>query len=381
MKVPILDLAAQYVALREELESAVEGVLASGRFILDSEVQALEHEIGELLGAPHAVACASGSDALLLALMALDIGPGDEVITSPFTFFSTAGSIHRLGARPVFADIEPDTFNLDPEQVARRLSPRTRAVVPVHLFGRLARMEPILEVCAPRRIAVIEDAAQAFGARAGGRAAGTFGVLGCFSFYPTKNLGGAGDGGMLVTGDGALAERLRRLRAHGAADNYYHDEVGLNSRLDELQAAILRVKLRHIDEWNLARRRHAEAYDRLLGGVAQIPSPAPPGAHVYHRYTVRVPHRDGVRQRLAASGIESAIYYPVPLHLQKCFVDLGYKAGDFPCAEAAARDVLSLPIYPELSSEALHYVADTVRAVVQPEAARAAPAVPTRVLS
>jgi dTDP-4-amino-4,6-dideoxygalactose transaminase len=360
MKVPLLNLQAQYGVLREELDAAVGRVLASQQFILGREVEPLEQEICAFTGAGRAVACASGSDALLLALMALDVGPGDEVITTPFSFFATAGVIHRLGARPVFADIEPETFNLDPEQLPRRINARTRAIVPVHLYGRMANMEAILEVAAACRIPVVEDAAQALGAHTRSGHAGTLGAVGCFSFYPTKNLGGAGDGGMAVTNDDRLAGRLRRLRVHGATDRYLHAEVGLNSRLDELQAAVLRVKLRRLEEWNRARRRHAQEYTRLLGDRVAAPAPAPEGAHVYHQYVVRVPDRDRVRRHLAERGVETAVYYPLPLHLQECFAYLGHQEGDFLQAEAAAREVLALPLYPELTEDARHYVASAV---------------------
>lgn len=360
MKVPQLNLQAQYTPLQEEIAAAVRRVLASQQFILAREVEGFEREVAAYTGAVHAVACASGSDALLLALMALDVGPGDEVITSPFTFFSTAGSIHRLGARPVFADIESDTMNLDPQAVAGRISSRTRAIIPVHLYGRLSKIEELVGMAANCRIPVVEDAAQALGACLGGRMAGTFGAVGCYSFYPTKNLGGAGDGGMLVTGDTRLADRLRRLRTHGSKRRYYHSEVGLNSRLDEIQAAILRVKLKCLDGWNLARRRHAAFYTRALRGAVQVPAPAPEGSHIYHQYTIRVPDRDALRRRLAERGIETAVYYPLPLHLQECFAYLGHREGDFPQAEAAAREVLSLPLYPELSGEEREYVASAV---------------------
>ena len=357
MEVPLLDLQAQYAPLREEIEAAVRRVLDAQQFILGREAAKLEEEVSAYAGGARAVACASGSDALLLALMALDVGPGDEVITSPLSFFSTAGTIHRLGARPVFADIAEDTFNLDPAEVERRLGPRTRAIVAVHLYGRLAPMEEILALADKAGIPVVEDAAQALGARRGNRAGGTLGRLGCFSFYPTKNLGGAGDGGMVVTGDAALESRLRRLRNHGAEDRYYHREVGLNSRLDEVQAAVLRVKLRRLEEWNRARRERAACYDRLLGGLVRTPAPAPEGAHVYHQYVIRVPDRDRLRRSLAGQGVGTAVYYPVPLHLQPLYSALGYKPGDLPESERAAREVLSLPVYPELTAEQIERVA------------------------
>ena len=360
MKVPQLDLAAQHASLGGELEAAVLRVLASGRFILGPEVESLEREMAAYTGAPHAIACASGTDALLLALMALDIGPGDEVITTPFTFFATAGVIHRLGARPVFVDIEPESFGLDPDQLARRVNSRTRAILPIHLYGRLARMEPILEMARNCHLPVVEDAAQAIGARLGDRMAGALGALGCYSFYPTKNLGGAGDGGMILTADARLAERLRRLRVHGAEDRYLHSEVGLNSRLDEFQAAILRVKLRHLESWNHARRQKAAVYTRLLQDAVATPDPGPEGSHVFHQYVIRVRDRDALQAHLAAHGVEAAVYYPWPLHLQKCFAYLGHQPGDFPQSEQAAREVLALPLYPELPPAAQEHVAALV---------------------
>lgn len=360
MKVPQLNLAGQYAALREETEQAVLRVLASQQFILGPEVEALERDVAAYAGAAYAVACASGTDALLLALMALDVGPGDEVITSPFTFFATAGCIHRLGAKPVFADIEPDSFNLDPKQVARRINSKTRAIVPVHLYGRIANMDEIVSMARGCQIPVIEDAAQALGARLAGRMAGTFGAVGCYSFYPTKNLGGAGEGGMVVTNDARLADRMRRLRSHGSHERYFHDEVGINSRLNEIQAAVLRVKLQRLEDWNRARREHAARYDEALRGVVEVPGRAPAGSHVYHQYVVRTRGRDELREHLTGRGIGTAIYYPLPLHLQKCFAHLGHAAGDFPQAEAAAQEVLALPMYPELTDEARNYVSSTI---------------------
>ena len=365
MRVPHLDLQAQYASIREEVEAAVGRVLASQRFVLGEEVRGLEAEIGTLAGtaagAAHAIGCASGTDALWLALMALGVGAGDEVITSPFTFVATAAVIHRLGARPVFADIEPGTFNLDPAAVARCINSRTRAIVPVHLYGRLARIEEFVDMGRSCQVPVVEDAAQAIGARRRGWMAGSFGTIGCYSFYPTKNLGGAGDGGMLVTPDARLADRLRRLRAHGETERRYeHDEVGLNSRLDEIQAAVLRVKLRRLEEWTQSRGRHAAAYTEALRGAVETPAPAPEGEHVYHQYVIRAADRDGLRRRLAERGVATAVYYPVPLHLQKCFAYLGYQPGDLPHAEAAAREVVALPIYPELSDAARDYVATVV---------------------
>lgn len=361
MKVPQLDLAAQHAALGPELAEAVQRVLAAGRFILGREVEALEQELAAFTGTAHAVACASGTDALLLALMALNVGPGDEVITSPFTFVATAGAIHRLGARPVFVDIDPQTYALDPNQLARRINSRTRAILPIHLYGRIGPIEEILEIARHCHIPVVEDAAQAIGARLGGRMAGTFGALGCFSFYPTKNLGAAGDAGLVVTGDARLATRLRRLRVHGQDGRYISSEVGINSRLDELQAAVLRVKLRRLERWNQARREKAARYTRLLANTVATPDPGPDGAHVFHQYVIRVQGRESLAERLAQNGVDTAVYYPVPLHLQKCFAYLEHRPGDCPQAEAAAAQVLALPIYPELPETAQEHVAGVIR--------------------
>ena len=361
MKVPQLDLAGQHAALGGELTEAIGRVVASGRFILGPELDGLEEELAAYTGAAHAIGCASGTDALLLALMALDVGPGDEVITSPFTFVSTAAVIHRLGARPVFVDIDPRTYALDPDQLARRINSRTRAILPVHLYGRIGSLEPVLEVARHCQVPVVEDAAQALGARLGGRMAGTFGAIGCYSFYPTKNLGAAGDGGLVVTNDARLAGRLRRLRVHGQEDRYVYREVGINGRLDELQAAVLRVKLRRLESWNQARREKAALYTRLLGNSVETPDFGPEGAHVFHQYTIRVGDRKELARRLAGQGVETGVYYPVALHLQACFAYLAYQKGDCPQAEAAAEQVLSLPLYPELPAEAQEYVVGIIR--------------------
>ena len=360
MNVPLLDLKAQYGAIREDVRRAVDGVMDSQYFILGPEVAALEEEVAAYVGAPHAIGCASGTDALLLALMALDVGPGDEVITSPFTFFATAGSIWRLGATPVFVDIEAETFNIDPEAVGAATTDKTKAVIPIHLFGQCAEMGPLLDAAGD--IPVIEDAAQALSAAYRGTRAGAIGTIGCFSFFPSKNLGGFGDGGMLTTGDDTLAERLRRLRVHGAEKKYYHGEVGLNSRLDALQAAVLRVKLPHLDGWSDARAANAARYGELLAG-ASVTTPVARDhcRHVYNQYTLRVPNRDAVMAGLKDRGIGCAIYYPVPLHLQQCFAALGYREGDLPVSERAAAEVLSIPVYPDLTGEMQQYVADAVR--------------------
>ncbi len=354
--IPFLDLKGQYAGIRHEVMEAVTRVLESQHFILGPEVEALEKEIGALTGCSHAVGCASGSDALILALLALEIGWGDEVITTPFTFVASAGSIARVGAKPVFVDIDGETFNISPKAIEKAMTSRTKAILPVHLFGQAAEMGEINEIAAERHIPVIEDAAQAIGARYEGRAAGSLGVMGCFSFFPSKNLGGAGDGGLVTTNDAKLAERLRLLRVHGARKKYEYELLGMNSRLDALQAAILRVKLRHLEEWAAARRRNAERYRELfreyrLESLVTPPATAPRFLHVYNQFTIRVKERDALREYLQGRGIPTEIYYPKPLHLQKAFAHLGHKAGDFPEAEAAAQEVVSLPIYPELTEE------------------------------
>ena len=353
---PFLDLKVQYAAIRQEVLDAVTRVLESQHFVLGPEVEALEEEMSALTGCGHAIGCASGSDALVLALLALEIGRGDEVITTPFTFVATAGSIARVGAKPVFVDINPETFNISPRAIEKAITSRTKAIMPVHLFGLPAEMNEISEIAATRRIAVIEDAAQAIGARYEGRAVGSLGMLGCFSFFPSKNLGAAGDGGLVTTNDAVLAERLRLLRVHGAREKYEYELLGMNSRLDALQAAILRVKLRHLDQWVAGRRRNAERYGELfhefrLESAVKLPV-APPGlTHVYNQFTVRVRERNALRENLQSRGISTETYYPKPLHQQEAFAYLGHKRGSFPESEAASLEVLSLPIYPELTEE------------------------------
>lgn len=366
IRIPLLDLKAQYAAIGGEIDAAVRRVFESQQFILGPDVAALEEEVAAYCGARHAIGCGSGTDALLLALRALDIGPGDEVLTTPFTFFATAGAIANAGARPVFADIDPRTFNLDPAQAREVLErrPRVRAILPVHLYGLCADMDPLLETARRRGIAVIEDAAQAIGAEYRGRRAGSMGAIGCFSFFPTKNLGGAGEGGILTTGDDSLAGRLRALRVHGSRTRYFHDEVGTNSRLDTLQAAVLRVKLRHLEEWTARRIALADLYRttlRRLGTPILTPElPAYPARHVFHQFVIRAPQRDRLREFLLSHGIGAEIYYPLPLHRQKCFDGLGYPEGAFPESERAAREVLALPVYPELSSADIAEVCETI---------------------
>lgn len=356
--VPFIDLVAQYQSIREEIREAVDRCFENQSFILGDEVTQLEQEIARYCDARHAIACASGTDALILALMALGVGPGDEVITSPFTFFASASSIHRLGARPVLVDIDPESFNLCPVQVEKSISARTKAIMPVHIFGQCADMEPLWRLSTQHKIPIVEDAAQAIGAEYRGRRAGVLGSIGCFSFFPTKNLGGAGDGGIMTTDDSELAARLRRLRVHGDTGGYNHVEVGFNSRLDAVQAAVLRVKLRHLDAWTAARNRNAQQYAEALHNAGlpmglELPVVLPDRRHVFNQYTTRVTggQRDAVMQSLRARQIGCAVYYPIPLHLQKCFDYLGYRPGDLPEAERAAAEVLSLPIYSELPAE------------------------------
>jgi dTDP-4-amino-4,6-dideoxygalactose transaminase len=366
-RVPLLDLRAQHRTIRDEVLAALRRVVDAQAFILGEEVEALERELAEYCGTRFAIGCASGTDALLLALLALGIGPGDGVVIPPFTFFATAGAVVRAGARPLFADVEASTFNLDVDRAAVLACslPRVRAVIAVHLFGACADMDPLREVAARRGIALIEDAAQAIGAEYKGRRAGALADVGCFSFYPSKNLGGYGDGGLLTTNDPALAERLRALRVHGSRERYVHEWVGFNSRLDALQAAVLRVKLRHLDEWTEARRRHADYYRRRFAelDLPVVAPSAPPYAtrHVWNQFVIRAPERDRLREHLSRMGIGTEIYYPVPLHLQPCFRDLGYRPGDFPVSEQLTREVLALPIYPELTEEQLETVIEAVR--------------------
>ncbi len=353
--VPLIDLVEQFETQRDDVMEAVERVFSKQGFILGEEVAGLENEIAAHCDSRFAIGCASGTDALVLALMALDIGPGDEVITTPFTFFATASSIVRAGARPVFVDIDPQTYNLDPEAVAAAVTTRTKAIMPVHLYGQCADMQPIWRVAVRHGLSVIEDSAQAIGAKYDNRCTGVLGTIACFSFFPTKNLGGAGDGGMLSTDDPDLNARLRRLRVHGDVGRYDHVEVGFNSRLDALQAAVLRVKLRKLDEWTEGRRANAARYDQAfasMGLQGQITTPItlPQNHHVYNQYCVRVHdgHRAALMNQLKTNQIGHAVYYPAPLHLQTCFKSLGYQVGQFPEAERASREILALPIYAEL---------------------------------
>jgi dTDP-4-amino-4,6-dideoxygalactose transaminase len=354
VNVPLLDLVAQYRTIKDEVLPAALAIIEAQQFIMGPAIPQLEAEIARLSHARHGIGCASGTDGLLLPLKALDLKPGDEVITTPFTFFATAGTIHNAGGTPVFVDIEPGTFNIDPAAVEAALTPRTRALEPVHLFGQMADMERLLAIAQPRGIPVLEDACQAIGARrrVGGawRMAGELGWVTGYSFFPSKNLGGWGDGGMMVTSDDQIAERLRKLRLHGGAKQYHHDEVGTNSRLDTLQAAVLLAKLPHLGSWSAKRREHAAYYGQALADVPGVRTPVvdPANEHIFHQYTLRVERRDALQAHLKAKGIGSAVYYPIPLHRQPCFAHLGYKAGSMPVSERAALEVISLPIYPEL---------------------------------
>jgi len=364
--IPMLDLRAQFAPIADEICAALDDVLGSQQFILGPQVAALEEEVARACGRRFGVGVASGTDALLLGLRACGIGPGQDVIVPAFTFVATAGAVTALGARPVFADIEPRTFNLDPVEIERKLTAKTRGVIVVHLYGLPAEMDPILEVAARLGLRVIEDNAQAIAASYKGRKTGSLGEMGCLSFYPSKNLGAYGDAGMIVTDSEEVAARLRRMRHHGQATKYVSEEQGWNSRLDEIQAAVLRVKLRHLDGWKLARQAHAQQYTALLGVVPAVVTPfVPEGCeHVYHQYTIRVPGRDHMQKFLAERGIASTVYYPVPLHLQPLYSALGYKRGDLPAAERAAEEVLSLPMYPELTPEQIQRVADAVAAAL-----------------
>ena len=377
--VPLLDIGRGNEPLRDEILAAIAAVVDSGRFLHGPDCSSLEQTVAELSGAGHAIGCASGSDALLLALMALEIGPGDEVIVPSFTFFATASAVWRLGATVVFADMEPHTFNIDPRRIATALSPRTKAIIPVHLFGQCADMDPICEIARRKNLWVIEDAAQAIGAKYKQRGAGSIGHIGCFSFYPTKNLGGFGDGGMLTTGDAELADKLRLLAGHGMRPRYHHHVVGINSRLDTIQAAVLDVKIKHLADWAAARRENAARYHELfatanLAGDLSLPTTDEACEHVWNQYALRVGggRRDALRTWLSEAGVGTEIYYPIPLHLQPCFRALGYREGDLPETERAAREVLNLPIFPELTAAEQQAVVDSIARFARQQCASAA---------
>src|SRR5688572_11573226 len=371
--VPLLDLKAQFAPLRDDVLEAIARVCDSQRFILGSEVDGLERELEAFLGIPHAVGVSSGTDALLAALMALDIRAGDEVVTTPFSFFATAGSIARLGARPVFVDIDRATFNIDAGKVASAMTSKTKAIMPVHLFGQSADMAPILEISERFGVPVVEDAAQAIGTCYRSRPVGGIGTIGCFSFFPTKNLGAFGDAGLVTTSDGSLASKLRAIRQHGGEVKYRHNFVGANFRLDALQAAILRVKLPHLDGWTAARQRNAERYEILfktadLGCTVTLPARSSDSTHIYNQFVIRVPERDRLRAHLLSNGIGTEVYYPVPLHLQPCFRELGYLVGSLPVAETAADEALALPIYGELTEAQQSWVVEAIRNFFQQKA-------------
>jgi dTDP-4-amino-4,6-dideoxygalactose transaminase len=366
VNVPLLDLKTQYTRIQPEIMKMLEEVCAKQHFILGSHVEQLERTLAKFIGAEHAIGVASGSDALLLSLMELDIQPDDEVLTVPFTFFASTGVISRLHARPVFVDVCADTFNLEPTQLAEKITPRTKAILPVHLFGQCANMEAINKVADAHGIPVIEDACQAIGAARNGIRAGAFGRTGCFSFFPSKNLGAFGDGGLITTHDSQVAERLRLMRVHGSRSEYHHHLIGMNSRLDALQASVLQVKFQYLADWTTKRQNNAESYRRLfheygLDDRVTLPVVAPGNTHVYNQFTIRTPKRNDLSAYLTKKNIGNRIYYPVPLHLQECYETLGYHKGDFPVAEQAAQEVLSLPIYPELTPEQITHVADTIK--------------------
>jgi dTDP-4-amino-4,6-dideoxygalactose transaminase len=367
MNVPMLDLVAQYKTIKDDVLPAMMQVIETQQFIMGASIPQLEAEVARLSHAKHGVGCASGTDALLLPLKALNLKPGDEVITTPFTFFATAGTIHNAGGTPVFVDIHADTFNIDPAAVKRAITPRTRAIMPVHLYGQMADMLELMAIAKARGIKLIEDAAQAIGARrkidGEWRMAGELGWVTGYSFFPSKNLGAWGDGGMMVTSDDAAADRLRKLRLHGGAKQYHHDEVGTNSRLDTLQAAVLLAKLPHLAAWSGKRREHAAYYAKAFTDVPEVKTPVtdPANEHIFHQYTIRAERRDELQAHLKKEGIGHAVYYPIPLHRQACFAHLGYKEGSLPVSEQAAHEVLSLPIYPELTRAQLDRVVDAVR--------------------
>ena len=365
---PLLDLRSQFTQIRQEVMAEVARVCESQELILGETVRRFEQAVAAYCSAPHAIGCASGSDALTLALMAYNIGPGDKVLTVPFTFFATAGSIAQLGATPVFVDVEPDTFNIDIPKTIQLLDSTDgiRAIIPVHLYGGCADMDPLCAAARERNIPVIEDAAQSIGAEYQGRRAGSLGHIGCFSFYPTKNLGAFGDAGLLTTHDPELASKLSALRVHGSSRRYYHEWIGINSRLDALQAAVLNVKLRYLDQWTSARQAHAARYTRLFSELGVPVKPLVPAGyqtrHVYNQFVITCDRRDALRQSLTDNGIGSEIYYPLSLHLQTCFRHLGYREGDFPVSEELTRRVLALPVYPELTSDDIDFVVDRIAA-------------------
>ncbi|WP_028776627.1 DegT/DnrJ/EryC1/StrS family aminotransferase [Shimazuella kribbensis] len=361
-KIPLLDLTEQYNGIREEVRDAIDRVLESGHYILGPETKAFEAEVAEFCGVKHAIGVGNGTDALQLVLDAAGVKEGDEVITTPFTFFASAEVVSQLKATPVFVDIDPKTYNLDVEQLKKAITPKTKAIIPVHIFGQPAEMDQIMELADEHNIFVLEDAAQAIGSEFKGKRIGSWGHAATFSFFPTKNLGGYGDGGMIVTNDDELAAKLRILRVHGSSPKYYHSMIGYNSRLDEIQAAALRIKLRHLDDWNNARAEKAEYYNKKL---AELPIVTPHHAenrkHIYHLYNVQTEDREGLMAHLKENGIASGIYYPLPLHLQEVYKELGYKEGDLPNAETISQKIFALPLYPELEEETIDHIVQVVR--------------------
>lgn len=364
MRVPMLDLSEQYASLKEEVLTKMDQVMSSSRFILGDNVKTLEADIASYSGVKYGIGVANGSDALHISLQACGVSEGDEVITTPFTFFATAGAIARAGATPVFVDIDPVTFNIDPSKIEGAITEKTKAIIPVHLYGQTADMDPIREIAEKHNLYIIEDAAQAIGATYKGRKTGELGDTACFSFFPTKNLGAYGDAGMVVTNNEDLAEKMRVIRVHGSKPKYYHHVLGYNSRLDELQAAVLNVKFKHLDQWSQLRREHASAYTSLLkaelGDLIATPGEAEDRFHVFHQYTLRVKDRDKLQAFLKENGVDTMVYYPLPLHVQPVFKELGYKEGDFPESEKAAKEAISLPMFPELKKEQIEYVVENV---------------------
>ena len=366
MTVPLLDLQRQYATIKNEIDDAVMRVVASQRFILGPEVEAFEEVLGRYTGAKHSIACASGTDAILLALKALKLAPGDEVVIPSFTFFATAGAVWNTGLKPVFADIDPQSFNMTADHVRAALTPRTRAIVVVHLYGQMAPMADLMKLAEEKDLFIIEDAAQSLGARQQYNGSevqsGTIGHVGCYSFFPSKNLGAFGDGGHMVTNDDLLADRLKKLRVHGGRQMYHHEMVGTNSRLDALQAAVLSAKLPHLDAWTERRRKNAAEYDRALDGLASVQRPTIERGnyHVFNQYTLRVGNRDALKATLDEQRIGNAIYYPLPLHLQECFAELGYQRGELPESEKAAQEAISIPVFPELTADERQRVVDVI---------------------
>lgn len=362
MKLHMVDVVGQYQKIKPEIDSAIHKILDAGTFVLGKEVGEFECQIAGYLGVKYAVGCASGTDALQVAMMALDIGPGDEIITTPFTFVATTETIVLLGAKPVYVDIDPKTFNIDPGKIETAITPRTKAIIPVHLYGQAAAMDSIMEIARKHNLKVIEDSAQALGAAYKGKKVCTFGDVACISYFPSKNLGAFGDAGMVVTNDIALGEKMRMIIVHGSKQRYHHEILGVNSRLDTLQAVILSVKLHYLDQWNTARRRASSRYNELLKGTpVEVPYVSPDCDHIFHQYTIRVPRRDALAEHLKQKGIPHAIYYPIPLHLQKAFAIAGQSKGAFPITEQAGDEVLSLPMHTELSEEQLTFITDAIK--------------------